>query len=314
MTITAAAPTTDQAAVTIPIVLARELRDEPLPLSLLDLPPPDLGIAGAKLAITDNNTTGRFMDQKFNLDIVEEADAAKLIQDVVQKVDAGAHFILVDAKPDTLLKLADALHGKEALLINYSAPDDRLREEDCRPQVLHTAPTRSMLADALAYLVWKKWPRWLLVLSRENDKLLADALRRSAKRFGAKIVEAHLQYKPAAALDGGSSRSSSRSPRSRKARPTTMSSSSPTKATCSATTCPTGRGMRDPLPALRVSCRRAGTRQSSCGAAPSSRTGSSGLRAATCARSTTMSGWPCARSARRRPARIRRPLRTSSRI
>lgn len=181
----------DSPSVTIPIVLARELRDEPLPLSLLDLPPPDLGIAGAKLAITDNNTTGRFMNQKFNLDIVEEADAAKLIQDVVQKVDAGAHFILVDAKPDTLLKLADALQGKEALLINYSAPDDRLREEDCRPQVLHTAPTRSMLADALAqYLVWKKWPRWLLVLGpQENDKLLADALRRAAKRFGAKIVE-----------------------------------------------------------------------------------------------------------------------------
>lgn len=181
----------DQATVTIPIVLARELRDDPPPLSLLDLPPPDLGIAGAKLAITDNNTTGRFMNQKFTLDTVEEADAAKLIQDVVQKVDAGAHFVLVDAKPDTLLKLADALHGKEALLINYAAPDDRLREEDCRPQVMHTAPTRSMLADALAqYLVWKKWSRWLLVLGpQENDKLFADALRRAAKRFGAKIVE-----------------------------------------------------------------------------------------------------------------------------
>ncbi|MEO8420320.1 MAG: ABC transporter substrate-binding protein [Hyphomicrobium sp.] len=177
--------------VTIPIVLARELRDEPLPLSLLDLPPKDLGIAGAKLAITDNNTTGRFMNQEFTLDPIEEADPAKLIQDVVQKVDAGAHFIIVDASPETLLKMADALKGKEALLINYSAPDDSLREENCRPQVLHTAPTRSMLTDALAqYLVWKKWPHWFLVLGpTEKDKLYAEALRRSAKRFGAKIVE-----------------------------------------------------------------------------------------------------------------------------
>jgi ABC transporter substrate binding protein (PQQ-dependent alcohol dehydrogenase system) len=48
-----------------------------------------------------------------------------------------------------------------------------------------------MLADALAqYLVWKKWNRWFLVLGpQEKDKLFADALRRAAKRFGAKIVE-----------------------------------------------------------------------------------------------------------------------------
>ena len=48
-----------------------------------------------------------------------------------------------------------------------------------------------MLADALAqYLVWKKWNRWLLVLGpRDEDKLYADAIRRSAKRFGGKIVE-----------------------------------------------------------------------------------------------------------------------------
>jgi ABC transporter substrate binding protein (PQQ-dependent alcohol dehydrogenase system) len=175
----------------IPILIARQLRDEPLPLSLLDLPPPDPGIAGAKLAIKDNNTTGHFMGQKFTLDVIEEADPATLIKDVVQKVDSGTHFILADLAPDTLLKLADALGNKEALIINYSAPDDSLREEDCRPHVMHTAPTRSMLADALAqYLIWKKWNRWFLVLGPQpQDKLFADALRRAAKRFGAKIVE-----------------------------------------------------------------------------------------------------------------------------
>ncbi len=193
-------------AVDIPIVVARQLRDEPLPLSLLDLPPPDLGIAGAKLAIKDNNTTGQFMNQKFTLDVIEEANPEKLIKDVVQKVDSGAHFILVDVTADTLLKLADTL-GNKALLINFSAPDDRLREEDCRPQVMHTAPTRSMLADALAqYLIWKKWNRWFLVLGPQpKDKLFADALRRAAKRFGAKIVEERtFDYKPGSRrADGG---------------------------------------------------------------------------------------------------------------
>ena len=56
---------------------------------------------------------------------------------------------------------------------------------------IHAAPTRSMLADGLAqYLVWKKWVRWLLVVgSHSKDKLYADALRRAAMRFGAKIVQ-----------------------------------------------------------------------------------------------------------------------------
>ncbi len=77
------------------------------------------------------------------------------------------------------------------LLLNAGAIDDRLREQDCRANVIHIAPTRSMLADALAqYLVWKQWKRWLLVVgSHEPDKLYADALRRAATRFGAKIVQ-----------------------------------------------------------------------------------------------------------------------------
>lgn len=189
----AAAPTAEpeKAVKQIPLIVARQQIDKPLPLSLLDLPPADLGIAGAKLGIKDNNTTGRFMNQEFTLDVVEDADPEKLIKDVVQKVDAGAHFVLVDVAPDTLLKLSDALKGKNALIINYGLADDRLRQEDCRPDVMHTAPSRAMLADALAqYLVWKKWNRWLLVLGpQEEDKLYAEALKRAAKRFGAKIVE-----------------------------------------------------------------------------------------------------------------------------
>ena len=39
-----------------------------LTISLLDVPPPDDGIAGAKLAIQDNNTTGKFLNQRFALE------------------------------------------------------------------------------------------------------------------------------------------------------------------------------------------------------------------------------------------------------
>ena len=90
-----------------------------------------------------------------------------------------------------LLKAADAAKARGHTIINAGATDDRLREEDCRANVMHVAPTRSMLADGLAqYLVWKKWRKWLLLTgSHDKDKLFAAALRHSAARFGAKIVE-----------------------------------------------------------------------------------------------------------------------------
>jgi ABC transporter substrate binding protein (PQQ-dependent alcohol dehydrogenase system) len=90
-----------------------------------------------------------------------------------------------------LLKAADALRDSKTVLLNAGSIDDRLREQDCRGNVIHVAPTRSMLADALAqYLVWKQWKRWMLVVgSHDQDKLYAEALRRAAARFGAKIVQ-----------------------------------------------------------------------------------------------------------------------------
>ncbi|MGC2631795.1 MAG: branched-chain amino acid ABC transporter substrate-binding protein, partial [Rhodomicrobium sp.] len=65
------------------------------------------------------------------------------------------------------------------------------REEDCRGDVIHVAPSRAMLADGLAqYLIWKQWRNWVLVTgSHPEDKLWADALKRAALRFGAKIAD-----------------------------------------------------------------------------------------------------------------------------
>ena len=203
----AAAGGAEVAKLKISILHAREIRELPLPLSLLDLPPADDGLAGAKLAISDNNTTGRFLNQEFVLDTVENAKPEGLIADVTAKVAAGAKFIVVDAGPDTLLALADALKGRDAILFNAAAPDDRLREEQCRANVMHTAPTRSMLTDALGqYLVWKKWTKWFLVSgTRAEDKAYADELKRTAKRFGAVITEERsFQYDPGSRrTDGG---------------------------------------------------------------------------------------------------------------
>lgn len=159
-------------------------------LSLVEQPAENDGVAGARLAIEDNNTTGKFLNQHFTLTetrLKEGDDVAKAATDLADRNG----FIIADLPADELLKAADALRDRGTVLFNAGAIDDRLRESDCRANVIHVAPTRSMLADALAqYLVWKQWKRWLLVAgSHDQDKLYADALRRAASRFGAKIVQ-----------------------------------------------------------------------------------------------------------------------------
>jgi ABC transporter substrate binding protein (PQQ-dependent alcohol dehydrogenase system) len=165
-------------------------------ISLLDKPPRDDGLAGAKLAINDNNTTGRFTGQQFELTdtaVRADDDAGAALTAMVA---GGITLILTDVPADLLLRLAAAGRDKQVTLFNVGATDDALRQQDCRNNVIHVAPSRAMLADALAqYLVWKKWSRWVLAYgSHPNDMLLADAYRRAAKRFGARIVK-EVEYK-----------------------------------------------------------------------------------------------------------------------
>lgn len=159
-------------------------------LSLVDQPTDNDGLAGARLAIDDNNTTGKFLNQRFKLEERRLKDGDDVGKAATELAEHNA-FIVADLPADALLKAADAMRERGTLLFNAGAIDERLREADCRANVIHTAPTRAMLADALGqYLVWKQWKRWLLVVgSHDGDKLLADALRRTATRFGAKIVQ-----------------------------------------------------------------------------------------------------------------------------
>src|SRR6202140_4136017 len=160
-------------------------------ISLIDVPAANDGLAGAQLGNEDDNATGRFLNQRYTLieKLVGEKDDPAAAMNAL--ADQGVSFIVTSLDADRLLKVADAGKARGETLINAFALDERLREQDCRANVIHVAPTRSMLADALAqYLVWKKWRRWMLLVgSHENDALFAEALRRAATRFGAKIVD-----------------------------------------------------------------------------------------------------------------------------
>jgi ABC transporter substrate binding protein (PQQ-dependent alcohol dehydrogenase system) len=159
-------------------------------LSLVQQPAANDGVAGARLAIEDNNTTGKFLNQHFTLDEMRLKEGDDVVKAATTLAEHDG-FIILDLPADELLKVADTLRDRGTVLFDAGSIDDRLREQDCRANVVHVAPTRSMLADGLAqYLVWKQWKRWLLVVgSHDNDKLYADALRRAATRFGAKIVQ-----------------------------------------------------------------------------------------------------------------------------
>jgi ABC transporter substrate binding protein (PQQ-dependent alcohol dehydrogenase system) len=182
------ATSTDAAEIRIGYL--REIESKPR-LSLIEIPADDDGLAGAQLAINDNNTTGKFLNQQFSLEDARVLQGDDPVAATIALAKRGVALVIADVSADALLKAADAGRTRDLLLFNVGPIDDRLREEDCRGNVIHVAPTRSMLADGLAqYLVWKQWRRWLLMVgSHTQDKLYADALRRAAKRFGARIVQ-----------------------------------------------------------------------------------------------------------------------------
>jgi ABC transporter substrate binding protein (PQQ-dependent alcohol dehydrogenase system) len=160
-------------------------------LSRLQTPAANDGEAGAQIGVDDDAVTGEFLNQDFELvakKLKPGEDAASGFAELAGK---GIKFIVADLPAEALIEVADSPLAVRTLIFNIGASDDILREEKCRGNVVHVAPTRSMLADGLAqYLIWKQWRKWFLVLgSHPEDRLWAEALKHSATRFGAKIVE-----------------------------------------------------------------------------------------------------------------------------
>ena len=175
----------------IPIGYLREVYEHPRPSSRLDVDPSDAGVAGAKMALGENNAGGKFTGDFYSLDVKTVASPVAALATLQKLYETGHHFIIVDAQAPTLVRLSDWAKDKDILLFNVRATDVSLRQENCRANILHTVPDRYMLADALAqFLVANKWTNWLLVRgSTEADIAYADAIKRAASRFGGNIVD-----------------------------------------------------------------------------------------------------------------------------
>lgn len=161
-----------------------------LPQSFLDQPPEDEGVQGARLALADNQTTGRFLGQTYLLGEAVRTDADAVLDAVRGRLAQGQRLFVADLPAEVLLRAADLPEAREAVFLNATAEDDALRGAQCRRNVLHLLPSRAMLADALMqYLSVKRWRNLLLVPGpTEADRAYADALRRAARKFQMRVV------------------------------------------------------------------------------------------------------------------------------
>ncbi|MEY3786728.1 MAG: hypothetical protein RLZ75_935 [Pseudomonadota bacterium] len=148
------------------------------------------GIIGAELGIDDDNTTGEFTGQQFNLKtFIAPLEGA--VTDIFNKeISSKFQYVVVNLPAVQLNQLSDLPAAKQMLLFDVTTIDDALRNEQCRRNVLHLLPSRAMRSDALAqYMMKKRWTKWFLIIGQaQEDRLFADAIKRSAKRFGMNIV------------------------------------------------------------------------------------------------------------------------------
>lgn len=168
--------------------LEKKVPQPPILYNLEEIPE-DEGLAGARVAMKDNATTGKFLKHNYALEEVivgEEEDAVSAARALLAKTK----LVIIKAPASDLLAIADLPEAVDALLINAGSADVELRDEACRANVLHTLPSRDMLSDALAqFSLFKKWDSWVLIHgTMDGDKALKAAFEKSATKFGLTIA------------------------------------------------------------------------------------------------------------------------------
>ena len=128
------------------------------PLTLLDPPIADEGVQGARVALADNQTTGRFTKQDYALHEAVRPDEDGVLAAAREMLAAGRRMVVADLPAALLGRVAALPEADGAMFLNASTSDDGLRGSGCSPRVLHLAPSHAMLADALMqFLAVKRW-------------------------------------------------------------------------------------------------------------------------------------------------------------
>lgn len=173
------------------ITIAYFSQEKIAPPALSNLDPfiKEKGYSGAELAIKDNNTTGQFTGQVFKLDKLIVPVGTDIAQAFQTSIKDRYRFVIVNLSEGELKQVLPGLESSQMVVFDVGTSDDRLRQS-CVKNMLHILPSRAMRADALAqYMMKKRWNKWFLVTGpAPEDQLYTAAIKRSAKRFGMKIV------------------------------------------------------------------------------------------------------------------------------
>ena len=140
----------------------------------------DLALKDAKLELDAEGAS-------LQLDTVRVATPAAAREAATKADKAGAVALLADLPADWLLAITEA---SKLPLLNLGEGADRLRERDCRGQLLHLAPSERMRADALAQtLAARRWQQVLLLTGPSDaDRERSAAAQAAIKRYGLKLV------------------------------------------------------------------------------------------------------------------------------
>ena len=150
-------------------------------------------LTAARMAAEDAGVELELLGLSLKVTELFLADGQALPAALAQLKAAGVRHVLADLPAPALRQLVElapaALGG--AMVFNISVDDDALRGEQCAAHLLHTLPSAQMRSDALAqYLAARNWRKLLLLQGSEpQDALQAQALVRSAQRYGLKIVQ-----------------------------------------------------------------------------------------------------------------------------
>ncbi len=177
------------AAIAIPMAYLRQEVEAPPVLSNLDPIPEDRGIAGAEVALTDTKTTGSFMGHDYSLAVVSVEPGGDFL-DAARKALAASKILFLDATPEGMLAVADLPEAEGALLFNVASGEQRLRDADCRANLLHTMAEDAMRSDALMQVLKaRRWTRTVMIVGlKPQDRAFAGTLRASAQKFGVEIL------------------------------------------------------------------------------------------------------------------------------
>ena len=177
------------AEIAIPMIYLRQEVEPPPVLSNLDPIPEDRGIAGAEVALADTKTTGSFMGHVYSLDLVSVEPGGDFLAGARKALDTSK-ILFLDATPEGMLAVADLPEAKGALLFNVSSGERRLRDADCRANMLHAMAEDAMRTDALMQVLKaRRWTRTALVVGpKQEDRTFAETLRASAQKFGVEIL------------------------------------------------------------------------------------------------------------------------------